>query len=27
VIAEGGAADIVANEQVRNVYLGNNFSM
>lgn len=27
VIAEGGAEDIVANEQVRNVYLGNNFSM
>jgi lipopolysaccharide export system ATP-binding protein len=27
VIAEGGAQEIVANEQVRKVYLGNNFSM
>jgi lipopolysaccharide export system ATP-binding protein len=27
VIAEGGAAAIVANEQVRKVYLGNNFSL
>ncbi|MSP26982.1 MAG: LPS export ABC transporter ATP-binding protein [Methylococcales bacterium] len=27
VIAEGGAEAIVANEQVRNVYLGNNFSL
>lgn len=27
VIAEGGANEIVANEQVRNVYLGNNFSL
>ncbi len=27
VIAEGGAKEIVANEQVRKVYLGNNFSM
>jgi lipopolysaccharide export system ATP-binding protein len=27
VIAEGGAQAIVANEQVRKVYLGNNFSM
>ena len=27
VIAEGGANDIVANEQVRKVYLGNNFSL
>ena len=27
VIAEGGANAIVANEQVRNVYLGNNFSL
>ncbi len=27
VIAEGGAEAIVANEQVRKVYLGNNFSM
>ena len=27
VIAEGGAAAIVANEEVRKVYLGNNFSL
>lgn len=27
VIAEGGSEAIVANEQVRNVYLGNNFSL
>ncbi len=27
VIAEGGASDIVANEEVRKVYLGNNFSL
>jgi len=27
VIAEGGAAEIVANEEVRKVYLGNNFSL
>jgi len=27
VIAEGGATDIVANEEVRKVYLGNNFSL
>ena len=27
VIAEGGANDIVANEEVRKVYLGNNFSL
>jgi lipopolysaccharide export system ATP-binding protein len=27
VIAEGGAKEIVANEQVRKVYLGNNFSL
>lgn len=27
VIAEGGSDEIVANEQVRNVYLGNNFSL
>jgi lipopolysaccharide export system ATP-binding protein len=27
VIAEGGAEEIVANEEVRKVYLGNNFSL
>jgi lipopolysaccharide export system ATP-binding protein len=27
VIAEGGAEAIVANEEVRKVYLGNNFSL
>jgi lipopolysaccharide export system ATP-binding protein len=27
VIAEGGASEIVANEEVRKVYLGNNFSL
>ena len=27
VIAEGGSEEIVANEQVRQVYLGNNFSL
>jgi len=27
VIAEGGASDIVENEEVRKVYLGNNFSL